>query len=139
MGAVGSTSQLRRSVSTEMRSCGRILEDLEKHDFDCASVGGMKTVYMMFHSALDEIKTQCTIKDEEVVVCSQKSEVIEKMKVNKPGQEERTEANLDSVLDELDKLWDEEIALIDNAAAVFLLKLLCAVRLTLNKVLHKIS
>ncbi|XP_069191840.1 uncharacterized protein [Procambarus clarkii] len=76
MGAVGSTSQLRRSVSTEMRSCGRILEDLEKHDFDCASVGGMKCVYMMFHSALYEIQTQCTVKDEEVVLCSQKSEVI---------------------------------------------------------------
>lgn len=38
--------------------------------------------------------------------------------------QEKTEPTLDSVIDELDKLWEEEISPMDDAAAVFLLKLL---------------
>ncbi|XP_069159258.1 uncharacterized protein [Procambarus clarkii] len=139
MGAGSSTSQLRSNISLEIRLIGRILEDFEKHGFDCASLGGMKTVYKMFHSALNEIKTTYTLKDEELVACTEKSEVIEKKKkIEKQQEEEKTEPTLDSVIDELDKLWEEEISPMENAAAVFLLKLLCAVRLTLDKILSKI-
>ncbi|XP_045604542.1 uncharacterized protein [Procambarus clarkii] len=140
MGAGSSSSSLRTNVLDEMRSSGRVLEDFEKHDFDCASVGGMKTVYMMFHSALEELQTQYTVKDEGLVVCSEASEVIEKKKkVEKQQEKERPEPNVDSVMNKLNNVWEEEISLMENAAGVFLLKLLCTVRLTLNNVLDKIS
>ncbi|XP_045616593.1 uncharacterized protein [Procambarus clarkii] len=156
-----STSQLRCSVSDEIRSCGKILEDFEKHDFDCASLGGMKTVYKMFHSALDEIKTKCTLEDDcqKLVACTEftekstekstdkstdkrteKSEATEPKEMSeKQKKEEKTEPTLDSVIDELDQFWEEEISVMDDAAAVFLLKLVCTVRLTLEKALDKIA
>ncbi|XP_045617815.1 uncharacterized protein [Procambarus clarkii] len=142
MGVGSSSTYLRRSASRELRSIGRILEDMEMHGFDCASLGGMKTVYKMFHSSIYEIKTKFTITEEgdELVLCSERSEVIEKeKKIDEQQEEEKTEPTLDSVIDELDKLWEEEISPMEDAAAVFLLKLLCAVRLTLEKVLLKIA
>ncbi|XP_045594277.2 neurofilament medium polypeptide-like isoform X1 [Procambarus clarkii] len=261
MGAGSSTSQLRRNVSDEIRSCARSWKTSRSMTLIVASLGGMKTVYKMFHSALNEIEKKCTLKDEgqelvsctekkstdestvkdegqelvssaekkstaestlryegqelvsytekstdestlmdegqelvsctekntnestlkdegqelvsctekkstdestlryegqELVACTEKSteEIVEtttdkstvksvateqKKKIEKQKKEEKTEPTLDSVIDELDKLWEEEISPMDDAAAVFLLKLLCAVRLTLEKALHKIA
>ncbi|XP_045604543.1 uncharacterized protein [Procambarus clarkii] len=136
MGAGSSSSSLRTNVLDEIRSIFRILEDFEERKFDFSALGGMKTVYKLFHSSLNEIKRQYTVKDEELVSCPEKREV-ENNEERKPGERETTEPNLDSVINELDKLWEEEIALMDNAGAVFLLKLLCAIRLTLEKMLHK--
>ncbi|XP_069169720.1 uncharacterized protein [Procambarus clarkii] len=127
MGGATSSLRLHQQVMNEIISIGNILEHMQNHNLNAASLGGMVTVYIIFDFALRQVKMKHIMKetDEQYGFWRElpTMNIDEAAMIKNYKRERMTGPNLDSIMIQMNEVWNKTSEM-EEGASVFLLKLL---------------
>ncbi|XP_069166013.1 uncharacterized protein [Procambarus clarkii] len=127
MGCETSSLRLHQQAMNEIISIGNILEHMENHNLNAASLGGMATVYITLDFALNQVKMKHWTKttDERFGFwVKQPTMNIDEAALLRGYRRERvTGPNLDSIMIQINGIWNR-VSKWEEGPSIFLLKLL---------------